>query len=274
MSWHDFIAGQRVTRDEVVRICSAYVRSGKLKNPQNKLLYLEEFRNSPHEVIVYTPQGSGWGNSPLNPNNWRGTDGSFIWEKKVIRKQIQTDIDDYRDMPLPITSQDQEHMTPASDKARLSTSESLQSDAPQGQPAEPEGDVAEDMPLDVQVSGAGFGTPETNKAVEAFAVQHITQQYKTSGWTVTSVETAKCGFDLVCKKDFREEHVEVKGTRGAEQSFIITAGEVRKAKEDPLFVLCLVTSSLSDKPSVFKYSRSELAKNFRLEALAYKANLK
>ncbi|GLI33974.1 protein NO VEIN domain-containing protein [Desulforhabdus amnigena] len=269
MSWHNFVPGQRVARDEVIQVCNAYIRSGKVKNPQNKISYLEEFRNSPHDVIVYTPQGSGWGNSPLNPNNWRGTDGSFIWERKVIPKRTQTDTEGNHNMP-PVGLSDQGILSPTQVKLD-SGSESLQPDATLSQVAEPEGDVLEDIPSEDQVSGAGFGSPEINKAVEASAVQHVIQLYESSGWTVISVETEKCGFDLVCKKESREEHVEVKGTRGTEQSFIITAGEVRKAKEDSLFVLCLVNSALSDNPFVSKYSRSELASHFRLEALAYKA---
>ncbi len=87
MSWHNFKEGQRVSRDDVIRICAAYINSGKVQNPQEKRLYLKEFENSPHKIIVYTPQGTGWGSSPLNPNNWRGIDGSFIWEKKVIPKK-------------------------------------------------------------------------------------------------------------------------------------------------------------------------------------------
>lgn len=126
----------------------------------------------------------------------------------------------------------------------------------------------------LQLIGAGFGDPDTNTVVESAAVEHVSFWYQDLGWDVQSVEQEKRGYDLICRKDSLEEHVEVKGTSGTGQSFIITAGEVRQAKQDPLFVLCLVTSALSDTRSMFRYPRRELAKKFKLDPIAYKASLK
>jgi hypothetical protein len=60
----------------------------------------------------------------------------------------------------------------------------------------------------------------------------VKREYKQNGWNVESVEQDKCGYDLHCTKSSLEEHVEVKGIRGLDPSFIITAGEVRRAGSD------------------------------------------
>jgi len=272
MSWHNFILGQHVPRDEVIRVCDAYIRSGKVKNVHNKRLYLEEFEKSPHDILVYAPQGSGWGKSPLNPNNWRAIDGSLIWEKKVIPKRTQTDVEPTTNFPW-VDFSDHEMVSPTQIESPPG-SESMKPKAPLIQTTESQAVNHEDKSWEDQRTGAGFGSPEMNKEVEARAVQHVIQLYESSGWTVISVENERCGFDLVCKKGPREEHVEVKGARGTEKTFIITAGELRKAKEDPFFVLCLVNGVLSDRPEVSMYPRRELARQFRFEPLAYKAVLK
>ena len=123
-------------------------------------------------------------------------------------------------------------------------------------------------------AGAGFGDPETNKQVERSAVEYVTKQYEAAGWSVISVEADKCGYDLLCKKGAREEHVEVKGGRGAEPSFIITAGEVRRAQGDPRFVLQVVTGTLTAKPQAHRYTGAEFIEHFNLVELAYKASLR
>ena len=86
-----------------------------------------------------------------------------------------------------------------------------------------------------------------------------------------SVEAEKRGYDFICVKGSVEEHVEVKGVRGKVPSFIITAGEVRQAHCDSKFIICIVTSSLSKNPKMFRYTGKEFAANFRLSPLAYKA---
>lgn len=121
-------------------------------------------------------------------------------------------------------------------------------------------------------AGAGFGDPETNKKVELAAVSYVEKHYRTNGWKVKSVESEKKGYDLLCKNDVTEVHVEVKGVQGEEYSFIITARELDAAKTDPNFILCVVTSALVN-PSLSKYSGAEFIKNFDLKSLAYRADL-
>lgn len=121
--------------------------------------------------------------------------------------------------------------------------------------------------------GAGFGDPETNRRVERAAVSFVTNWYKARGWSVLSVEAEKCGYDLLCKKDAIEEHIEVKGIQAAGVSFIITSGEVRQARGNPLFMICVVTSALSDKPQMLRFTGDDFIKKFDLEPLSFRASL-
>ena len=118
--------------------------------------------------------------------------------------------------------------------------------------------------------GGGFGNPETNKRVEKAAISFVTNDYKKRGWKVISVETEKRGFDLLCTKASKEEHVEVKGIQGDLLSFIITAGEVKKSQTDKKFVICVVTSA-SSSPKLHKFTAKDFCDQFDLEAIAYRA---
>jgi len=119
--------------------------------------------------------------------------------------------------------------------------------------------------------GAGFGTPEYNKRVEEAAISMVMRWYKDKGWQVRSVEAQKCGYDLECRQHDTEEHVEVKGIRGDELAFIITAGEVRNLMLDRKHVTALVTNALATAPLLTRFSRDEFLNNFELEPLAYHA---
>jgi len=125
----------------------------------------------------------------------------------------------------------------------------------------------------IKRAGAGFGSPEMNRKVGDAACSYVTEWYESHGWSVKSVEAEKCGYDLVCVKGSVEKHVEVKGVQGEVLSFIITAGEVRQAQSNSKFIICIVTSSLSKRPKLFRYTGKEFAAKFRLSPLAYKAVL-
>ncbi len=124
-----------------------------------------------------------------------------------------------------------------------------------------------------QKVGGGFGQPETNQEIEQAAISFVTEHYIKGGWSVESVESEKCGFDLVCYKGEREEHVEVKGIRGDSISFIITSGEVKQSQSDDTFVLCVVTSALSN-PKLHRFAAKEFHEQFTLEEISYRATLK
>jgi hypothetical protein len=124
-----------------------------------------------------------------------------------------------------------------------------------------------------QKVGGGFGHAETNQKIEQAAVSFVIEHYKQGGWVVKSVESEKCGFDLLCTKGELQEHVEVKGIQGDLLSFIVTSGEVRKSRSDNCFVLCIVTSVLSN-PKLHKFTAKEFHGQFSLEAISYRATLK
>lgn len=135
--------------------------------------------------------------------------------------------------------------------------------------------IIRDVSIDEQVQkvGGGFGNPETNRKVEQAAVSFVKSHYEQNHWSVESVESEKCGYDLLCTKNSIQEHVEVKGIQGDFVSFIITNGEVRQSQSNENFVLCAVTSALSN-PTLHRFSASEFREKFALEPISYRASLK
>lgn len=120
-------------------------------------------------------------------------------------------------------------------------------------------------------SGAGFGNPETNRKVEQAAISHVRGQYESDGWQVVSVESEKRGYDLLCTNGAKSEHVEVKGVQSAIPSFIVTANEVKQARDDTAFVICVVTSALSDAPKLHRFSGRDFINGYNFAPLAYRA---
>jgi hypothetical protein len=130
--------------------------------------------------------------------------------------------------------------------------------------------VYDNQPLKV---GGGFGNSEMNRKIEQAAISCITNSYNERGWLVTSVESEKRGFDLLCTKANLQEHVEVKGVQGDFVSFIITDGEVRQSQINENFVLYVVTSALSN-PTLHRFAAKEFHEQFALQTIAYRATLK
>lgn len=122
-------------------------------------------------------------------------------------------------------------------------------------------------------TGAGFGTIEKNKDIEVAAISFVRNRYEMEGWTVQSVESEKCGFDLRCIKNNVKEDVEVKGVQSEKMSFIITAGEKKQAEMNDRFILCVVLSAILN-PQLHKYSGEDFLQLFSLTPISYYANLK
>ena len=61
----------------------------------------------------------------------------------------------------------------------------------------------------------------------------------------------------------------MKGVAGAGRRFVITAGELRRAREDDRFVLALVTSALSSQPNLERLSAATLRSTFTFEPIPY-----
>ena len=86
-----------------------------------------------------------------------------------------------------------------------------------------------------------------------------------------SVEAQKIGYDLHCTQGDRSLHVEVKGTSSEDQSFIITANELKQANSDHEFSLFLVTKALEPKPILHRFAGQELVASFNFDPLQYRA---
>ena len=119
--------------------------------------------------------------------------------------------------------------------------------------------------------GAGFGTPEGNRKVERAAVAFARGHLKKEGWEARSVELKKCGFDLECARGSDRLHVEVKGISGGVCAFILTSGELRRAREDRYFRIYAVTAAIEKRPSLRVISGPDLETGFKLSPLAWMA---
>lgn len=96
--------------------------------------------------------------------------------------------------------------------------------------------------------GQGRGLPlAARKAVEHLAMASARHHFERAGYDVKDVSAAQ-PFDLLCVREGRELHVEVKGTTGSSESVLITEGERRHAmsySDIALYVLSEV--SLDDR---------------------------
>ncbi len=87
MSWHGFKGGNGVSLEEVIEKFEKNVRFGNVKNREEKLRRLEDFRNCKYEVIVFFPISErGWGASPMNYNCWKTIEGQPICEPHTVPK--------------------------------------------------------------------------------------------------------------------------------------------------------------------------------------------
>ena len=131
---------------------------------------------------------------------------------------------------------------------------------------------AKDAPLG---KGAGFGTSENNKLVEKAAVEFVTRHLQNKNYTVESREQERIGYDLDAKQVSKETlHIEVKGIAGAEVQFPITAGEMRRAKNDPAFHLYVVTNATSSQSKLHLFTGAEVQARFELVPLSFMASIK
>jgi len=119
--------------------------------------------------------------------------------------------------------------------------------------------------------GAGFGPAEQNREVEAAAVAAATRELAARGWRVRSVERDRVGYDLHCRRRRSELHVEVKGSSGGLETFFMTDGELRRAKNDSDFALCLVTHALSAEPELEVLRRNRFLRQFAFRAVTFQA---
>lgn len=121
--------------------------------------------------------------------------------------------------------------------------------------------------------GAGFGSPEQNRKVEAAAIKKATRELRSKGYSVVSRERDKIGYDLEATKGRSELHVEVKGVTGWAVKFPITSNEVKRAAKDKAFRLMVVTQALTRSAEVHEFTGKQVARRFLLSPIAYYAEL-
>ncbi len=74
--WHPFKAREKYEMSDVVGWCMTHIMSGEVKDKDGKWELLDQFLNCGQFFIVYAPRNAkGWGNSPMNPNNWKTVKG-------------------------------------------------------------------------------------------------------------------------------------------------------------------------------------------------------
>ena len=78
MSWHGFSAGQRVPLENIVATCEKRIKSGKVIDVEGKRRLLRQIRGCGYSHLVFMPRGTGWGETPLNPNNWQTPRGDAL----------------------------------------------------------------------------------------------------------------------------------------------------------------------------------------------------
>lgn len=103
---------------------------------------------------------------------------------------------------------------------------------------------------------------EVDRLVERRAIEAAKRHLGNLGWSVVADrQRAGVGYDLEMMRDGRALHVEVKGMRGGNIEFNMTAKEWWRAREDPLFVVAAVTDVLSPSgPRVNVLGRDEVVR--------------
>lgn len=122
-------------------------------------------------------------------------------------------------------------------------------------------------------SGGGYADADRSREVEVAAVGLVRSRLQSDGWTVESVEVERRGFDLLCWRGDEEKHVEVKGTSGPEERFILTHGELRRARTDSDFVWAVVTRALTTEPTLTFYDGPDIDTAFSVSPTQYRAEL-
>lgn len=134
----------------------------------------------------------------------------------------------------------------------------------------PNEERAPDPDLDAADPLKSFGTPEHRKKVEKAAERAVIAHYKMRGYSYKRMTHLPCGHDFVFTKGRSELHVEVKGTASSSPQFFLTRNEHEKGlQSNPAWRLVLVTSALSDAPTINAYNAERLKQAFDLEPYVY-----
>lgn len=78
-------------------------------------------------------------------------------------------------------------------------------------------------------SAAAVDVLASSREVEQVAIRIVTDRYRKNGWSVTSREAVKVGYDLLCRRGRDVAHVEVKGRAQDGDVVIVTVIGARTA---------------------------------------------
>ena len=121
--------------------------------------------------------------------------------------------------------------------------------------------------------GQGFADSEIIRHIEEFAMNYVTKILATDGWNVADKSKDKgLGYDLLCHRKGKTMHVEVKGTTGPKEVFLLQASQRRQAEIDPDFYIYCVMGALSENPECKSYNGKELLRLFKFEPTVYRVS--
>jgi len=137
--------------------------------------------------------------------------------------------------------------------------------------------------LDTGSHGRGQGrglSYAARRAVELHAMKRAEEYFQAQGYSVNDV-SSKASFDLMCRKDDGEIHVEVKGTTGSGESVILTVNEVEQTQKHDCILFVVAEIDLqkrhSDNPiadgGIVNFFRPWEADNHKLQPLTFKCEL-
>jgi hypothetical protein len=88
--------------------------------------------------------------------------------------------------------------------------------------------------------GQGFRvSPEIRRAIDVYAMRKAEEYFRNAGYETKDVHKNR-PFDLLCSRGSARLFVEVKGTRSKGEQVILTSGEVKFAKKDPMHMVLYV----------------------------------
>lgn len=99
MSWHGFTEGGTISLAMVVEVCERHIRSGGVIDRAHHMERLNIIRNCGHQFIVYSPFGTGYGRTPLNPNCWRTVDGQPIAPRVSVMRHPRSETSEMIEAP-------------------------------------------------------------------------------------------------------------------------------------------------------------------------------
>jgi hypothetical protein len=121
-------------------------------------------------------------------------------------------------------------------------------------------DLPEREPLDAKLRrdevAVTSADPITRALVEAAAVAEVSAALETDGWTLEDVQSAKVGWDLTAHKAGVTRRIEVKGRGVSVVDVMLTANEMRSAREDAGWELAVVTDAMT-RPMITWISAAE-----------------